>query len=1216
MARCLPLPNGAGIAASSTGITLSVARRGPLLPLRPPQVLLGLLLVALPAGCLPGPKTGMEGLSRLEQEEVTFMRSSLKREMEELGGGFQFEGAEDDREKAIRRAYRNIARRYKRNIFSDPDKFEFQMRILNLARDHLVQGEHLGADGWGGGGDEDSNETVGPGHELGFGSRASDEILKQMHSWQEYGLEEGVHFDDPEKPYFAGHTQHGFREAFSTNWTNFVREELSSVWPAAANLHLQVELDATADGGGSGPTRPRARSLAEAERQLARDAVAAIAGTVLACGGRDPPLEGPLPANDDTEAWVDLQLRTSRNLRGLFAGGRSGQGPCNELADLAARLAVLEMSLEALEHLSAEDGEAPGRADVAAELRATHAATAALRSEAMSEHCRDVATLKRAALEKLWEDYQFGAVAAEAYPVDACALEGLSAFLEFHIGPTGELLEQRAEPDKTVLKAVRSLLALQRALARPASLSSAQWRDAVGDLEDAVWQGVAFPELHEATGKLLGELANAGLLSEILEATLEHPPIKGGPAGATLRLGKEPGEIHVPRTPRFVGLDVPGYSMKPIQRYEERALHLWGDEEVEERWDPVRMGLSYIDLTPACDLPLQVAMCFISAALWLWRALQLLGDNCGGDGWLEDYIFEDLWSVPPESKRLAMQFSLKRAIFELVDYASLMAESQLLPGPRLTVQHAAYLLLRKVAARFGSEEDAPKVLEQVKRMLMAARVSPVWSPPVLLVSDAVFVDILSGRLHQSFMETLHQAPETAAQVLPSAVAEYTLYEAALLGAGDTTNVTYARFELMGALLHDSGRSWDDVKTAFGVSPLPLDAAGFAAGPRPGRLSPTEMRDLEFAAVTGLRIDMASGRASLLLAHPAVAPSGGGSGGGGGGGAGAGLPALALIGVDDLAGILGIADSTPLHLSLDPPVEKGAGAARYPHHTFQRAVSGPAGTSRKSEVALLHAALAVQQVAAGTEAAQRAPFPLRRCAEGLCRGLPPGVAREHLQPLGGLRGESWETPPRLVLECARLPYWQRMDGGVLEVRFGTPALEVHPGKPLRVLNLEEFRTWPVAKLRKALQRLRATQELPALEKHELVETLVKAVQDGALLEDEEELGDPLVRFSRRLTHHLGNVSEHWPHVGRLSPLCAARAAGLVLRMQLEQLTETATEQRDGLRANAEAHAEGMRHDQAEGWRGVLAEVHGRVLQELGFVDLNPGQCFSGEGGGSR
>eukprot|EP00441_Pelagodinium_beii_P011289 CAMPEP_0197696034 /NCGR_PEP_ID=MMETSP1338-20131121/116043_1 /TAXON_ID=43686 ORGANISM="Pelagodinium beii, Strain RCC1491" /NCGR_SAMPLE_ID=MMETSP1338 /ASSEMBLY_ACC=CAM_ASM_000754 /LENGTH=214 /DNA_ID=CAMNT_0043279087 /DNA_START=12 /DNA_END=653 /DNA_ORIENTATION=- len=214
--------------------------------------------------------------------------------------------------------------------------------------------------------------------------------------------------------------------------------------------------------------------------------------------------------------------------------------------------------------------------------------------------------------------------------------------------------------------------------------------------------------------------------------------------------------------------------MKPVQRYEEKALRMWGDEEIEEHWDPVRLGLSYIDLTAACDLPLQVAMCFLNAALWMWRALQLLGDNCGGDAWLDTYIFEEIWSAPPEAKRLAMQFSLKRAVLELVEYAANMADHGLMPGARLSVQRTGYLLLRKVTARFGTEEDAKKVMQQLSRLMAAARLNPVWAPPVLPVSDAVFVDILSGRLHSAFLEKLHQAAEPAS-VLPSAVPDYTLF---------------------------------------------------------------------------------------------------------------------------------------------------------------------------------------------------------------------------------------------------------------------------------------------------------------------------------------------------------------------------------------------------------------------------------------------------------
>merc|ERR1719203_878928 len=47
----------------------------------------------------------------------------------------------------------------------------------------------------------------------------------------------------------------------------------------------------------------------------------------------------------------------------------------------------------------------------------------------------------------------------------------------------------------------------------------------------------------------------------------------------------------------------------------------------------------------------------------------------------------------------------------------------------------------------------------------------------------------------------------------------------------------------------------------------------------------------------------------------------------------------------------------------------------------------------------------------------------------------------------------------------------------------------------------------------------------------------------------------------------------------------------------------------MKANAEAHAEGMRQHHLDGWRNILGEVHAQLLRELGFVDLNPGQCWS-------
>ncbi|OLQ11172.1 hypothetical protein AK812_SmicGene5021 [Symbiodinium microadriaticum] len=1179
------------------------------------------LLACLPlAPCLPKANTG---LTRLEIEELAFMKSSLRREMDGATEPGHVDSGPQAQEKAIRRAYRNIARRFRKNIFEDQAKFEFQMRILNLAKEAMVKGEGLGGEGWGDeddDDDEDDNETKGPGRELPGNSRASDDILKQIHGWQEFALEEGVRFDDPEEAFFVGHTQHAFRDAFAANWSHFLRQELAGLWPATSALRYQVELD--------GSSSPAARAdalrymvgswfemricLAEAARQLARDALATIAGVLHDCGGRDPPMAGSVPESGNTAAWVDLQLKASRNLRALFAGYGSLPESCAIVADREVRTSLLELNLEALEHLASADGDGHGRVDVVQELRAAHAAAAAVKSAAMPLHCQESADLKRRSLERLWEEYQFGPLVEEAYPCDPCGLQGMAMFLEFHIGRGGELLERRAEPDRSVLRALRGLLSLQQVLARPASMSTnaiqdvdnwgpdvafGGWRSAVSDIEEAVWKGLAFPELHTAAGHLMAELAKAGLLPDIFAAMMEHPPVVGL-GGTTLPQGREPSDVQPPRDPRFQSMSIPGYNMKPVNRYEERALRMWGDEEIEENWDPVRLGLSYIDLTPACDLPLQVAMCFLSAALWLWRALELLGDNCGGDGWLDIYIFEDIWSAPEAAKRLAMQYSLKRAVLELVDYAANMAEHQLLPGARLAVQRSGYLLLRKVTARFGVAEDGPKVMAQLKRYFAAARVNPLWSPPVLPVSDAVFIDILSGRLHAAFLEKLHSfTHESDSSVLPQAVPEYTLYEAALLGGGEV-NMTFARYELMGALLRDARNTWSQVESLLSDAPFHQDAAGFVSDQRPRPKWASLVA--EFSAVRGLRVDAGTGTATLLLSRPsAVAP--------------------ALFSLADMAAVLALEDTEPMAVMLDPPAQPGSGMAEYPHHPFQRVTASPgSGTSRLAETSLLHAAMAIQQLASGTEVAFRAPFPTRDCARGLCKALPKSL-RSKLSPISHLRTEAWDVPSRLVMECPRIPYWQvPAAGNVLEVRFGEPKLEVHAGEPLRELNEEEFRKWPTSRLQAALKQIQSElvgtdpqDELPPLEKQELVDRLLRAAKRGLLVEDEEESKDPLIRFSRRLTHHLAEVGQRWPHLARIAPFCALRAAGLIIRMQLQQMRESVKEQQEGLQEASKQHADGVRTQQHQGWRGVLAEVHAGVLSQLGFVDLDHGRCFEGK-----
>ena len=145
-------------------------------------------------------------------------------------------------------------------------------------------------------------------------------------------------------------------------------------------------------------------------------------------------------------------------------------------------------------------------------------------------------------------------------------------------------------------------------------------------------------------------------------------------------------------------------------------------------------------------------------------------------------------------------------------------------------------------------------------------------------------------------------------------------------------------------------------------------------------------------------------------------------------------------------------------------------------------------------------------------------------------------------------------------------------------------------------------------------MHAESKLPALEKFELVERLVRALELGQFLEEYEDSRDALVLFARRLTHHLDAIGERWLHVARIKPLCALRAAGLVARSQLQQMNDSATSQSDGMRASRDDHVEAHRQQEVRRWTSVLGVVHTEVLGQLGLAHTDPEHCFYKSWGG--
>lgn len=59
-----------------------------------------------------------------------------------------------------------------------------------------------------------------------------------------------------------------------------------------------------------------------------------------------------------------------------------------------------------------------------------------------------------------------------------------------------------------------------------------------------------------------------------------------------------------------------------------------GEEVPNPNWDPVKIGLGYLDLTPYCDMPAQIAGSFLQAGFWFFKAMRNLGDDTGAaDNW-------------------------------------------------------------------------------------------------------------------------------------------------------------------------------------------------------------------------------------------------------------------------------------------------------------------------------------------------------------------------------------------------------------------------------------------------------------------------------------------------------------------------------------------------------------------------------------------------------
>lgn len=738
------------------------------------------------------------------------------------------------------------------------------------------------------------------------------------------------------------------------------------------------------------------------------------------CGVQDVPLEWP----EKDEGWSTLRLQIMNALEGL----------ANVRGDHASLICPRRRSLQI------EDGERKSSAlrcprcgyavaaDRAAQLRLLE-----LRRDLVLMHMGQAAPLEREdvllqQVDEAKDDACISAevraeeqlVAASAAGLDnslvaavelfhcgTCQLEGLNRFLA---------RESRRDVDA----AIGSLIVLKCAASLPDAVSAGQLLENIKRLEAALWQGVGFPILHESAAHRMLELLSSGRL-----AVIARTDLSSSLCDADQGFGAE---LHWSHSPESSSPALDSSSSK-IWDYEQEILRRWGSQDALAHWDPLEIGMAYLDLSTAVDEPVQAALSLGNAALWLREALRTL------EGPASHWVGRHFPQKP---------HGLRSAIRAITGTAHKMAISMLAPGSQLLVLRACSLALRPA-------NKAWRESELHLRLLAVAKQSPFWSPPLALVSNAIQLSAVAARLHSAYaLRASTMDPEDLGEV-PQAAAAFSLglYEAAL-AEGRQTDASILRSQAMSNVLHLSKSSfWHGVQTTLegarfhanlGVSRRPF-------GPQwlweeSGSLeSGTSYQD-SFRALRGLRVDVDTGSTEVLLERPRVQ---------------ARVDATARsFSAATMSAAIASGDEEAPAIALETPSQSPAVEQLLwrDHHPFQQVVATSLPETSIMRAHFLRTALALQRLAGGSvEISVRPPFPvMSKCSGTRCRSLPPsmrsaGKSAAHSSAL---------SESRLDVRCDAVSYAVvELAAGTFQFQFDAPRLVVsveedHPNGPLRQL----------------------------------------------------------------------------------------------------------------------------------------------------------------------
>ena len=413
-------------------------------------------------------------------------------------------------------------------------------------------------------------------------------------------------------------------------------------------------------------------------------------------------------------------------------------------------------------------------------------------------------------------------------------------------------------------------------------------------------------------------------------------------------------------------------------------------------------AISYIDFVPACEHPVEVAICFLTAAQWFLKDIQ------------------------SPAKKPNEMYATKNAVIYCLEHAVIISHMFLHPGMQLYISRLALAILihtTNIAGRLSTPEESKLALSLLETMVYSSRFCPFWkNMPIVTISEAVLLQIFSAKLHIKFILAM-QHLEPGDHTVHLSELRYQIYENDLRGLHSLTDADEARTKAMEEMLSEKGWSMNDVTDVL-MSPLsPRTKEGWLIQQL------TLGSSLEFSELKGFVLKTGSENPSIELLLETKSFWGN--------------KKVGLFSRSDVDTVLQMdaEDVYPLFFSLDPPSDH----QRF--HPFQKLRYKPDSLDGTD---LLHTLFEtdylLKSFSVGAEVSALSPFRQRSCSDGLTSQLPLHL-QEILKPVTE-RGVSRSHINRFWIQADEIVYDCEQSGSCISFRIGQPKMLIrsHPQFP--------------------------------------------------------------------------------------------------------------------------------------------------------------------------